>query len=456
MFYSLFKGKAGGKVLKIKGVLAGWQAPTAELFGTKEEYSRNRRNILFSNYAGGIAGNLIGANFFTGLLLLMKADDAFIGLVTMVVMFGNMLQVFSPLLLERFSERKKILIIGRIAIHFFNIIIISVIPLTGYANSLKLAMILVVTLLINIINAMLAPGYQIWHIRSIPTNLRSRYFSFFQITNGVIIYSIILIASRVVDAFKQTGNELTGLLVLRGIALFLAVVDVIFLYRVREYPVTNRRVRVRDVLLSPFKEKKYLITVAMACLWSFSANIPGSYYSVYLLKDLNISYSFINTVNMLSVPVMMLVMPFWRKRVDTTSWFRALYLSIGLYIVHYIGLALVTGKTLYFYPIFLVYAFLISPGINLVFSNLPFVNMPEENQTNLLGFYAAMNNFAGFLGVSLGRQFITMTESVRLTVGGTVLGNKQLILLLTASLMIVGVLLIYKLSRLPSVKDQEG
>lgn len=427
-----------------------------EMFGKGEEYSRNRRNIILSNYASGAAANLIGANFFTGLLLLMNADDSFIGLVTMVVMFGNMLQVFSPILLERFSERKRVLIIGRIVIHLFNIVVISIIPLTGYADSLKLTMILVVTLLVNVINAMLAPGFQIWHIRSVPESLRSRYFSFFQMTNGIIVYTIILISSRIVDLFKQSGNELAGLMVLRMVALVLAVIDIVFLNRIKEYPVANRKVRIRDMLLSPFKERKYLITVAMACLWSFSANIPGSYYNVYLLRDLNISYSYINTVNMLSVPIMMLVMPFWRKRVDTTSWFRALYLSIGLFIVHYIGLALVTKETLYFYPIFLVYAFMISPGINLIFSNLPFVNMPEENQTNLLGFYAAMNNFAGFLGVSLGRQFITMTGAVHLTVGSTVIGNKQLILLLTAVFMLAGVLVIYKLSRLPSVKEQEG
>ena len=62
--------------------------------------------------------------------------------------------------------------------------------------------------------------------------------------------------------------------------------------------------------------------------------------------------------------------------------------------------------------------------------------MPEENQTNLLGFYAAMNNFAGFLGASLGRQFITMTDGLELRVGSTVMGNKQLVLLLTAVFML--------------------
>jgi fucose permease len=101
----------------------------------------------------------------------------------------------------------------------------------------------------------------------------------------------------------------------------------------------------------------------------------------------------------------------------------------------------------------MIYAFLISPGINLVFANLPYVNMPEDNQTNSLGFYAAINNFAGFLGVSLGRQFITMTESVELTIGQTVLGNKQLILFVTAAFMLAGVLVIYKLAGSATVKE---
>jgi hypothetical protein len=438
----------------MRSFLLGWQTYLYQLFNKKEEYAENRLYIISSNYAAGVAGNLIGGNFFTGLLLLLQADDAFIGLVTMLTMFSNMMQVLAPVLLERFSERKKILVIGRVITHFLNIIMISIIPLTGYANSIKLAMILVVVLLVNLINAMLSPGYQIWHIKSIPNDLRSRYFSFMQISNGILIYSVVLLSSRLVDYFKQGGNELTGLLILRAIALVLAVVDVVLLNRIREYPVSNRKVKLKEVLFSPFREKKYLATVLMACIWSFAANIPGSYYNVYLLRELNISYSFLNMVNMVSLPILMIVMPVWRRRIDSTSWFRTLYVSIGLYIVHYIGLAFVTAKTLYLYPLFLLYAFMISPGINLVFSNLPYINMPEENQTNFLGFYATMNNFAGFLGVSLGRQFITMTGDLKLTIGRTVMGNKQLILLLTAVFMMMGVFVIYRLAKKATAEEQ--
>jgi hypothetical protein len=434
--------------------LAGWRTEVAMLFGRREEYARNRRYILLATYSGGVSANLIGGNFLTGLLLLMNASDSYIGLVTMTVMFGNMLQVFSPLLLDKFRERKRILLTGRVIVHFMNIVLISVIPLFSAADALKLAMILVVVLLVNVTNAMLAPGYQVWHIKSVPNEMRSRYFSFIQITNSIIVFTVVLLSSRVVDAFKYKGYELTGLLLLRGLALVLSVLDIYYMSKIREYPVAARNVRVRDVLLSPFREKKYLITVVIACMWAFSANIPGSFYSVYLLRELNISYSFINTVNMLSVPAMLLAMPIWRKRVDTTSWYRALYLCISLFIAHYIGLAFVTEKSLLLYPLSMIYSFLISPGINLVFSNLPYVNMPEENQTNLLGFYAAMNNFAGFLGASLGRQFITMTDGLELRVGSTVMGNKQLVLLLTAVFMLAGVLVIYYLARKSAASEE--
>ncbi|MDD2503194.1 MAG: MFS transporter [Clostridia bacterium] len=440
---------AGLKGIKFAGrdKFAGFKTSILELFGKSQEFSQNRRNILISNYNSVVANNLIGGNFFTGFLLLMNINDSDIGLITVISMFGNMLQVFSPLLLERFEKRKKILIIGRIVIHFINIVLISIIPILAPNDSMKLSLILVATLLVNVLNAMTAPGYQVWHIKSVPNEMRSRYFSFIQLTNSIIVYTVILFASLMVDVFKQNGNELTGLLILRGAALVLAVFDIVYLARIREYPVSKRNMRVRDVMLSPFKEKKFLVTVAMACMWSFTANIPGSYYSVYLLRELNISYSFLNTVNMLSIPVMILVMPIWRRKVDTTSWFRTLYLCISLYIVHYLGLAFVTEKNLLLYLIFMLYAFAISPGINLVFSNLPYVNMPDENQTNLLGFYSTLNSFAGFLGASLGRQFITMTEGMRIKFGGTTMGNKQLVLILAAVFMLASALTIFRLTR---------
>ena len=186
------------------------------LFGRREEYARNRRYILLATYSGGVSANLIGGNFLTGLLLLMNASDSYIGLVTMTVMFGNMLQVFSPLLLDKFRERKRILLTGRVIVHFMNIVLISVIPLFSAADALKLAMILVVVLLVNVTNAMLVriPGLA---YKAFPTRCAHAIFLYSDYQQHHSIYG----GSAVQPGggcLQYKGYELTGLLLLRGLA----------------------------------------------------------------------------------------------------------------------------------------------------------------------------------------------------------------------------------------------
>lgn len=414
-----------------------------------EETAVSRRNITYSNYTAGVVNNLIGGNFFTGLLLLMNADDSFMGLVTMMGFIGNLLQVLSPLLLERFQSRKTLLIVSRAIIYFFNIIIISVIPLMGFTNGIKLMLILVVILLVNLINAITASGFSVWHIKSIPENIRANYFSFFSVTNGIIIYTVIFAFSRIVDYFKMSGNEMAGLYIIRAIALLLCIVDIFFLYKIKEYPnqSSGTNMNLINILLNPFKEKKYLITVFIACLWNFSANIPGPYFTIYMLKDLKVSYSFLNIINMFNIPILIFLTPLWRKRINSTSWFKTLYFSMGLFLLNYICLSLVTKDTLMLYPIALIFSFLVAPGINLVFSNIPFINIPDKDQTNYIGFFSAMNNLAALLGVLMGKEFIRHTEGMTMDVIGIQMQNKQYILILTAIVMLFAVVLIYIMQR---------
>lgn len=418
-------------------------------FKSDDELAINRRNISLSSYSAGVVTNLVGGNFLIGLLLLMKADNGFMGLVTMAGLIGNLLQILSPLLLERFQSRKRLLIIGRLTIYFFNIIIIGAVSLMPTTNSIKLMLVLLIILFINLINAITAPGFAVWHIKSIPENVRANFFSVFTVINGIIIYTVVLTFSKIVDYFKASGNEMEVLLFLRVIALLICAVDIYFLLKIKEYPnqQSEEKINLVSILVSPYKEKKYLVTVFIACLWNYSANIPGPYFSVYMLKDLGVSYSFLNIINMINIPVLILLTPFWRRRINNTSWFKTLYFSMGLFLLNYIGLSFVTKSTIILFPISVIFSFLVAPGINLVFANLPFLNIPEKNQTNYIGFFAAMNNLAALLGVLTGKEFIKNTEGITISLLGIEMQNKQYILILTAIVMLIAVILIYLVQR---------
>jgi hypothetical protein len=413
-------------------------------FFQKDEMVISRRNITLSNYTNGAVVNLVGGNFFTGFLLLLNADDAFIGLMTAITLIGNLLQVLSPLLLERFTSRKRLLIFIRIFFYLFNIVLIGIIPYLGFTDSGRLAAVLVVQVALSLINAVSAPGFAIWHIKSIPEAIRARYYSMLTISNPIIMYVLILSASAMADRFKATGDALQGLLVLRFIALVFAGLDIYFLFKVKEYP--NRQegehATIRSILLTPFKEKKYMLTVWISCLWSFTANIPGPFFSIYLLRDLGISYSYINLISMLNIPVLLLLTPFWARRIQHTSWFGTLSVSMGFYIISYLGLSFVNSNTMYLYPVFMIIAFLFSPGINLTFANIPYINIPESNQTRYIGFYLTMNSLAALIATALGRKFILLTAAYRIRLLGAEMQNKQYILLVTAFLMLLAAIAI--------------
>jgi hypothetical protein len=420
-------------------------------FEPESEIGASRVNVAASNYTANAIINIVGGNFLTGLLLLLKADDMVMGSITMIGFIGNTLQALSPVIIERFEKRKKILIIGRGIYYLFNIAVISVLSVADINYQIRLSLIMVVMLFVSVLNAILAPALSIWHIKSIPDKNRIQYFSFFSITNGILQYVIILGASRLVDNFKENGNEMYGLQLLRIVAMLLAVLDLYFLSGIKEYPnISNKAsISLKQILINPFKQKKYLISVFTACLWSFSANIPGPYYTIYMLKHLEVKYSYLNLINMLNIPLLILFTPLWSRRIRKTSWFKTLYFSMSIFLFHYFGLALVSGETLhYLYPLSMIFGFIFAPGINIVFSNLPYINLPESEQTNYIGFYSAMSNFAAFTGAFFGKKFIEITDGKTISVFNMVLQNKQYLLIFTAIMMALASYLIKKLQRL--------
>lgn len=420
-----------------------------------ERSSQDRARLLALNYTANIIANLIGGSFLTGLLLLMDADDSFIGTISMIGVAANMLQMFAPLLLERFKRRKPLLMAMRAVIMVINILVIGLIPLAPVGRQAQLAFTALCVAVVNLLNALSAPGISVWHLQSIPPRVRSGFFSLVTMTVGAVVAIFNLGGSALVDVFKANGNEYGGLLTLRLIAFALFILDFYLYGRIKEYPYESaaERFTIKDLFTLPLKNRLYLRTIAIVFLWNVTANIPGSYYTVYLLKNLNISYTYIMTMNMLNVPIVLLLTRVWSRISSGRSPFRILWMGMSMYLMHYVGLALVTEQTLFIYPITLIWAFVMAIGINLPFASIPYVNIPRENQTVFIGFYSTVANFAALIGVTIGKYFIAATEDVNINILGFEMVNKQYMLLLTAGLMAIAVLLIRHIDRITPYED---
>ena len=404
--------------------------------------SRDRLRLVTCNYTSNLIANLFGGSFWTGLLLLMNADDGFIGTLTMISTAANMLQLFSPLLLERFPQRKKMLIWLRQIIYLINVVFLGITPLFPVAQQVKLLLVASGVLIMNVISAFISPGISIWHIQSLPNNVRPSYFSIITMTVGAVVAVCNLAASSLVDMFKAHDMEYAGMLVLRGIALALVVVEFFLYRRIKEYPYesSGEKFTFKDLLIKPFQNKLYLKTVLVVFLWNLAANPPGSYYTVYLLRNVEVNYSYLTLISMLNVPVVLLLTPVWKKILQRLDWFKTLYVSMLLYGLHYIGLSFTTRATLFIYPLSCIWAYFMAIGINLSFTGIPYLNMPEKNQTMFIGFYSTMANLAALLGVTFGKYFILWTENFTLNFFGFEMINKQYLVLLTGLFIMIAAL----------------
>ncbi len=420
-----------------------------------EQSNLSRRSLLAHNVIANVIANLIGGNFFTGLLIVLQADDAFVGLITMMTFAANLLQLVSPLVLERFNRRKPILLGIRILIHAVNIAFIGLIPFMPVAAQTKLVLLGFSVLLVNILGAFVGPGFSVWHIAHIPPSVRVQYFSLVTMLNGIFVALFNLVGSGIVDRFKQSSQELWGLSVLRVAALLLAVVDIWTLIKIKELPVPRQaqRLRLRKLMTEPLKNKVYLRSVLVVVLWSITVNIPGSFYTVYLLRELNISYSYITLIASFNVVVLLALTFVWRKIYLRYNWLRPLGICILLFAPHYFMLAFVSPGLMFLYPVGVLWSFVFVSGVNLAFTSVAFINIPQENQTLYVGFYSTANFLAALTAATLARTFVTGLSGLRFNFLGVPFGEKQLMMLIVGVLVsIVGVVVL----RIAALNKKQG
>lgn len=408
----------------------GWIIPGDESNGP-------RKALVWHNLTANIVGNLVGGNFYTGLMLLLSADDAFVGLMTIFNFGANLLQLLSPYVLERFDRRRPLLIALKVLIHLINIVLLGMVPFLPVEAQVRLIFFAAFTLALHTANAFMAPGVTVWHIAHIPARVRVSYFSLVSITNGVGIAAVNYLAALLVDRFKAGGQELWGLETLRIIALVIAAADILLLFRIRELPRQKapRKINLRDLFVRPWGERLYLRSVLVVFMWSLIVNLPGPYYQVYLLRELNIDYSYITGVAAFNVVMLVLFTPIWRNVYLKRGWLKPLSLAVWMLAPHYLLLAFMSPGHHWLYPAGMIWSFVCTSGINLAFSSIAYVNLPAENQTLFIGFYSTVNNLGALAASMIARAFVTRLEGLRFSLLGIGFGEKQLIMIIAGVLM---------------------
>lgn len=436
---------------KIRSLVMHSDAIRVTFIEDDDGLASSRRNLFAGAMLGGMFTTLISGVFLTSMILYMMRDadaasqNSFLGSVTMISLATGLAQIISPLIMERFPKRKKLLLVLRVIYHLLNIGMLGIIPILPFSTSVKCALFLGVHLIASLIVQISAAAFSVWHVSDLPDKTRAHYFSIANMVSPMITSLLATAASFFLDKMEAGNMQYLGLAILRVLALIFAFTEVFAFSRIveKDYPPAPKQ-NILAMLVLPFKTPRYLLTVLISLIYSFGANFPGSYFTAYLLEDVGLSYALISGITLASIPIYLLVFPIWSQIIRRTSWLKTLAIATTLFLTPYLLNAFTTEAHWFLYPVSAISSYLFAPGITLVFANLPYMNLPKTSQTSYIAFYSTINNISGFLASTVSRYFVTATTGISISFLGTAFQNRQFVnfipcvtLLLTASASLV-------------------
>ena len=261
-----------------------------ELKPEKDIYRTSRISYIIEAALEYFIAMLISDSFLATLLTRTGVSDASAGIVTQLASLAFTMQLVSVFVRPRHGV--KLLVTVLHLVNQLTFVSLYLIPGTGFPQSVKVAVFVVMFLGGHIIANIAQPYKLSWLMSLVPDKSRGRFTANKEIISllGGMAFSYAM--GAVVDHYKDIGDENMGF-TLCGITIFvLAVLHTVSLVIVKEKPeetATDEKVSFGEAVRKTFTNKALLKILMIDVLWYVTTGIAVSFYGVYETNDLGFS-----------------------------------------------------------------------------------------------------------------------------------------------------------------------
>ena len=410
-----------------------------QLFFSEDKDAYGRRCMLLSSIFTGIVGSLTGGIFYSGFLVGHGINIVNAGIITFIPYIATIFSLFSPIILERFKKRKRILLISRSVYYLINIGGLTLLPQLVHSDSGKLWGFGIIVFTASSINSLFSSGFSVWHINYLPDSVRADYFNISSLISNALMGIVVLFSSLIADSLSGSPMQLTIITLLRVVGLIIAAIDIYILARPEEptyHKTEGKKLRITDTFTLPFKHKKYLLTICVMLGYTFASHLTASVINVYLLGTVGVTYTFVNAITAVYFPFFLFFGGISKRFIRRTSWFSAFAKSVFFLFPTYLLYAFVDHSN-YTWLMLIVRLtqHLLSVTITISYANFPYINLPAADRTNYMAFHSISINIAALLAMVCGTGFVKIMGNASLNVLGISFNSVQLLMLATGALL---------------------
>lgn len=380
----------------------------AALLRWQEEQGKGRRCMLLSNFLSTVVNAISTGSLYTAFLAAYDFSIADVSFLGVIPALAACFCIFSPVFLERFQKRKWLLAGGRLAYYLLELVGLTLLAIFAKDPTVRLVGFSAILLAANLINSLFSSGYSVWHLNFMPVELRATFLSYQQIISTAASILSLFGFGFLADCLKGTAYEAAILTALRVLAVVIMLIDVLILCLPKEYPYPRKEAKIRlsNIVRLPLKNRTFMLTMAVVCLWTVITAFPSSSWNYYLLHNVGTGVTLLNIYYPLTA-LFLLFSPFWRSMIARFSWFRTFAYCAMLHVPGVLVMSFITTQNyIWLYTVGIIIQAFAGVGLNLCWSNFAFINTPLTDQTYYLSFFTLSSSLGSLLGSSAGAWFV--------------------------------------------------
>ncbi len=384
------------------------------IFNFRDELSKGRSVIFIHTFILSIVNIYITGVFYTGFLAANGIDIIRVGIIAFIPYLAWSLSIFSPVLLSRFKKRRIPVLFNHVFYYVCVVFATTVMPFFVADYARRTFWFAFFLFLGNACNALIGSGVTAWHMNFLPDGYdRNVYFSYLNLISSVVGTLVAIVSSVVIDSLDSSFLQGRVITILRLIAAAVFIVDGLILYlipREFEYTRSREKIKISDIIIIPLRAKKFILTAVILISWNFISNVNSNTWNYYVLNTVGVGYTVMFVGSVVNAAGGVFLLRYWRKAIIRFSAFNVLFMTVFVTGLLECFIAFSTSETKWVYVIVSVLQGLNSIGVNLVFANLFYMNLPAENTDIFTTFWNFAANVSILAGSVLGTMFISATE----------------------------------------------
>lgn len=425
--------------------LSGKKTTTEATIYDSKIYKRTRTAYIWDCTFEYFISLLVTDSFLASLLNHLGFSDSLIGIISSLISFAFLFQLLSIIVVQKIMSVKRAAIFCHAMSTLF-FMLLFLVPFMNLPKNLRPVIVISAILLAYLSNYLVTSVIFKWAATYVDPRGRARYGARKEKTSLItgIVFSFTM--GYAVDKFNAADNIEGAFIFLAAGILVCGILDFISAMLMQTPDEDHRDtydvgVSILESVKVVCKSKKFLTILLLSFTWSFTSHLTVSFLGIYKTKDLAISMTLIQIINIIGVLTRFSISTPVAKLSDKTSYARGVRFGMTLNFIGFVTVMFTSPK---FWWLIIVYTILYTAaqaGTVQNLYNIVFDCVEEKYFVHASAIKSALGGIGGFSASLVGSAILNKIQANGNMIFGLEMRAQQVLATISAILTVL--ILIY-------------